>query len=1187
MESWVGQYRSEVKEWDVRELLFSASTYQIEVFHKKTQESFWPFLQFEKNTLKDAFCSCDYEGRCPHLAVAYLRIFGEKKEPLHIRFTHSLWNHLFRLYADNFGFDTLLLEGEKGGMALSIRPKSEHAEEQLLQLTRAHPKESPENSIKFSDLPAHEIARWKEGRPSPELRYTLSSWSDLARWFFLLEEESPYKMVFKEDKSGFPTQFTIKWESIELECSFQVEELLKIIPALRSIRSPLTVSEESMEGIEKVEFDVKKRCFSIQHTKSQREKGERIKLDGWQYVSGVGFFSQKKGSFFDRKTIPFEDVPQALNEHRPLLEKHLLVDEEEHPLCYHMFFDKEWNWHFEAYLFERGDLQVLFDGWAYLGERGFFPVTGALFESAKGEVKPPDVSNFVNHHKIWLNSSLQFQTHLASIESHLLYRIDQKLSFYSKMSEGASSKDFGEWVYYKGQGFFSKSHAKFGQIIRPGLEIPLQKISSFIKVNSEELETITSFFSPIPHLSSRGVEIVVEEEKQIRITPQYVSHLENVQFFGDFSFVEGEGFYKLPKGMCLPEGYQEEVIVKEEEIHSFLSHDFIMLQKFALTLDPRLKIPHKMDLKLSYLVRHPKGGLKAKFTLVTEFGEIALTTILEAMEKKRELLFSEGGLLDLKDDRFAWIHNLQGSLTPDLKTIEMTTLDFIRLDATVGMLNETDKNPQSVITNRLLKELREFTVVEQPILKGLKSELRLYQQTGLQWLWFLYKNGLSALLCDDMGLGKTHQAMALMAAIINRKEGCRFLVVCPTSVIYHWQDKLETFLPKIKVHTFHGVKRTLGKLPKEGLVLTTYGVLRMEKEKLKKIPFELAIFDEIQVAKNSQSQVHKSLTSVNATMRLGLTGTPIENNLFELKSLFDTVLPGYMPSTARFRSQFVIPIENEGNEERKGELTQIIKPFILRRRKSEVLQELPEKCEDKAFCDLSETQIKLYKASITQERDDLITELRDRETPIPYIHIFSILSRLKQICNHPALSEKDPFNYQNYDSGKWDLFVELLSEARESDQKVVVFSQYLQMLDIMEDYLKKQGWGYAQIRGQTVDRRGELKRFAEDPNCVVFIGSLQAAGLGIDLTSASIVILYDRWWNAARENQAIDRVHRLGQKWKVHVFKLISKGTIEEKIDLMISKKGKLMEEIVTSDDQSVLKKFSRSELIDLLSYSE
>jgi SNF2 family DNA or RNA helicase len=216
-------------------------------------------------------------------------------------------------------------------------------------------------------------------------------------------------------------------------------------------------------------------------------------------------------------------------------------------------------------------------------------------------------------------------------------------------------------------------------------------------------------------------------------------------------------------------------------------------------------------------------------------------------------------------------------------------------------------------------------------------------------------------------------------------------------------------------------------------------------------------------------------------------------------------------------------------------------------------------------------------------RDKLIEELQNTETAIPYMHIFTLLSHLKQVCNHPAAYLKKPEDYKQYQSGKWELFLELLEEARESQQKVVVFSHYLSMLDIIEDYLKEHGIGFASIRGATSDRGEQLRRFNNDPSCEVFVASLQAAGLGIDLTAASVVIHYDRWWNAARENQATDRVHRIGQTRGVQVFKLMTKGTVEEHIDFLISKKGRLMEDVVSVDDHQTVKKFDRHEMINLL----
>jgi SNF2 family DNA or RNA helicase len=480
--------------------------------------------------------------------------------------------------------------------------------------------------------------------------------------------------------------------------------------------------------------------------------------------------------------------------------------------------------------------------------------------------------------------------------------------------------------------------------------------------------------------------------------------------------------------------------------------------------------------------------------------------------------------------------------------------------------------------------LREFSIPNIPPLKGFKSHLRDYQVQGLSWLFFLYHNHLSGLLCDDMGLGKTHQSMALMAAISSiGKKKPYFLIVAPTSVIYHWQDKLKSFLPKFKVHFYHGLKRGEKKLPKRGVIVTSYGVIRMEKERFNSLHFDLAIFDEIQAAKNPHSQIHKALSNINAKMRLGLTGTPIENHLMELKALFDIILPGFLPKEKIFKERFVIPIEKEGNEKTKELLNRFIKPFILRRRKKEVLQELPEKSEDKFYCDLSKEQMTIYKTVLEQRKKEIFKQIKNDSQSLPYLHIFTLLSTLKQICDHPALFYKDIENYKKYESGKWDLFVELLNEAIVSEQKVVIFSQYLQMLDIIRSYIKEKKWEFAEIRGATVKRKEEMERFQKDQNCKIFLGSLHAAGLGIDLTAASIVILYDRWWNAAKENQAIDRVHRIGQKWGVQVLKLISKETIEEKIDKMISKKGKLLEEIITVDDHSILKTFSRSELIELL----
>ncbi len=1208
MDSRIEQWRPEaeriIKKGCVRAVDFSGATYQAEVYDPEEKESYWPFLQFdEKNQLKDAFCSCAAEDGCIHLAAAYLTVYPPDDEPLHLRFESSFWNHLCGLIADHVGYEERFLEkvGEshyryQNEIVFEIEATTPEAKERLLQMVEKRSRETPENSIKFSNVSQEEINRWREGRPGPTLRYQLSLWADLARWMMALSPQ----IKFSEDNEGLPTHLAIKSAQWVATLKLRKEDLSQLIPFLNSTKSPLRLMQSSEEKIEKITFDSTQNCFLITHSKTplEGEKSEKRLFDSWAYQPGVGFYSQNGVSLLGRHRIDAKEAVDFLDRYQELIGQFIPIHPKLVPVKYRIFFDQEWGWHFEAYLFSPDDFKrpgsSYLGRWAYLEGKGFFQLKNPLFDHREVTLSPSEVSHFVNHHRIWLNGQEGFQTHLASIEAHLSYTVDPILRFFAKTAEEAiGGMDFGDWIFYQGLGFFSKKHARHGFTVRPGLEIAAENVSSFIRSNREELENIPHFFTTNLPLASRGLEVRVHSSSSISIKPVHSLappySEEQLHLFGDFVYIAGEGFCEIPLAMRIPDEYASPLVIGQQRLAHFLETELPALKKMIVHMDAALAVPHQHLIAIDYLARTAGGGMKAQLFYQSEHGRVALTNLLESVEQKRRFCFTEAGLIDLQSEFFQWIRGMKNPYHPEAKTIELSTMELIKLDASLGLITPIDNSATAQITRNLIKELREFTSHESPNIKGLKSELRLYQQTGLHWLWFLYRHGLSGLLCDDMGLGKTHQAMALIAATMNQTttEKRNYLVVCPTSVIYHWQDKLETFLPHLPVHTFHGLKRSLNPNLKDHLILTSYGILRVEQKLLETIPFDVAIFDEIQLAKNPHSRVHEALEKVNARMRIGLTGTPIENNLRELKALFDIVLPGYMPSETRFRELFTNPIEKDGDEEKKALLTQLIRPFVLRRRKVDVLQELPEKSEDKSYCELSPEQSKLYRETLAQHRESLIQELRDQTTAIDFIHIFSLLSRLKQVCDHPALVAKDPAHYKKYDSGKWDLFVELLDEARESDQKVVVFSQFLYMLDIMEAYLKEKKWGYAQIRGDTVNRKEELKRFQEDPSCVVFIGSLQAAGLGIDLTAASVVILYDRWWNAARENQAIDRVHRIGQKWGVQVYKLITKNTIEEWIDLMIAKKGRLLEEVVTADDQALLKKFTRSELIELLTFSE
>ena len=466
---------------------------------------------------------------------------------------------------------------------------------------------------------------------------------------------------------------------------------------------------------------------------------------------------------------------------------------------------------------------------------------------------------------------------------------------------------------------------------------------------------------------------------------------------------------------------------------------------------------------------------------------------------------------------------------------------------------------------------------------GYVGSLRPYQRAGYDWLWFLRESRLHGILADEMGLGKTHQALALLCAAQAGGAAGPSLVVCPTSVLDHWENIIRTHAPGLRPLRHHGTGRAPlgpGNLPP--IVLTTYSLLGRDLEQLKAIEWEYVILDEAQKIKNPGTQMAQAARALRARHRLALTGTPIENRPSELWAIFDFLMPGYMGSAQRFRERYETPIVRNGDGRASAALRRVVHPFKLRRLKQEVLADLPPKVEDVRFCHLSSHQAALYREVVASQGRRLADELRRPGTKVDYLHIFAVLTRLKRICDHPALVLEGPRGHHLV-SGKFDLFKELMEEALDGEVKVVVFSQYLEMLDLIEAWLAARRVGFSGLRGSTRDRGKAVRRFQEDAACRVFVGSLMAGGLGIDLTAASIVIHYDRWWNAAREDQATDRVHRIGQSRGVQVLKLVTRGTLEEKIDAMIRAKAAMMNTIVEKDD-AALKSLSREELIELLS---
>ncbi|HEV7240658.1 MAG TPA: DEAD/DEAH box helicase [Thermoanaerobaculia bacterium] len=534
--------------------------------------------------------------------------------------------------------------------------------------------------------------------------------------------------------------------------------------------------------------------------------------------------------------------------------------------------------------------------------------------------------------------------------------------------------------------------------------------------------------------------------------------------------------------------------------------------------------------------------LEIEITFLAGDDSISAADIARARREGIRALIRGNLWIDVTDPQFAWLDD--ATIGPRGHVL-VTKLELLRIRGSLRGKAIFRGDPACESVFRLFDAIQTDTDAPSPSELGL--DLYAYQQTGYQWLWLLQQNGFGGLLCDDMGLGKTHQAIALIAALTQADPSLSVLVVCPTSLIHHWKDKLARYMPNVSV------------------TLTTYGLVRSRIEQFRGRRFDLVVLDEMQTIKNADTATHHALRAIEKRIAIGLTGTPIENHEGELKVLLDFVVPGYLPKRVDDRTT----------------LQRLVRPFVLRRTKAQVLTELPPKIVDKRYCELTGEQRALYRRVIEARAKPLRAQLRAGGV-VSYVHIFAALNYLKQICNHPA-SAGGGFGASDVPSGKWELFTELLEECMSSGLKVVVFSQYLSMLDLIEKHLVVNDVGYASIRGGTRDRGDEIARFQDDEDCRVFTASLRAGGLGIDLTSASVVIHYDRWWNQAREDQATDRVHRLGQNKGVQVIKLISRNTIEEKIDALIERKAALAMDLIRPDDPSLVKQFTRDELDELL----
>ena len=468
--------------------------------------------------------------------------------------------------------------------------------------------------------------------------------------------------------------------------------------------------------------------------------------------------------------------------------------------------------------------------------------------------------------------------------------------------------------------------------------------------------------------------------------------------------------------------------------------------------------------------------------------------------------------------------------------------------------------------------------------KGVNAELREYQMKGFSWLWFMYKYGLNGILADDMGLGKTLQALSLIQKAKEEDGSMPVLVVCPTSVVFNWESEIQKFTPELTCLKLSGVDRKaiFEKINDYDIVITSYALIRRDIEELKDIKFRYVILDESQNIKNAMSQTAQSVKMLNADHKLALSGTPIENRLEELWSVFDFLMPGFLFNVAEFNFRYVNPIMERQDKTVEKRLKMQIYPFILRRMKRDVAKDLPDKVENIAYCEMTPEQKDFYLDVLDSTKEELFKSIEQNGLEKSRMSIFSALLRLRQICCHPRLYDKEMVKGDIL-SGKFEYLKGMLDQIISEGHRVLLFSQFVDMLDLIKGWLEREGIPYEYLTGKTKDRQGAVERFNSSDKIPIFLISLKAGGTGLNLTGADYVIHYDPWWNPAVEDQATDRAYRIGQTKKVFVYRIITKNTVEEKIQKLKSIKRNLVDSVI-SVDRNITKSLTIDDIKEIFS---
>lgn len=774
-------------------------------------------------------------------------------------------------------------------------------------------------------------------------------------------------------------------------------------------------------------------------------------------------------------------------------------------------------------------------------------------------------------------------SHLYVLDGPVLYVCDAQCS--------TSLKVFLDLILY--------SYGGTGQVDIQKKDIPLfyervlKKIEPYINLKSPEIHW--EEYQPEP-LRARFF-FDSDGESQVSVEP--------VLSYGDVSFSPMED-ENLPRQVCrdVPEEFRiSQTLLRyfkhrdvqgkrlfiqnqNEELYTLIKYgigEFMGLGEVVLSdafRQIRILPPEKIQVNVSM----SEGWLDLSLDAEAVSGEELMQVLQSYQEKKKFYRMKNGDFLELGEDGLLTVAQIVGDLGLTEEQIKsghmhLPTYRAMYLDQMLkegkGVSLYRDALFRSVIRGMKAMEDSEFEIPD-----SLDTILREYQKTGYRWLKTLDYYGFGGILADDMGLGKTLQMIVVLVKEAQEHPNSLSLVVCPASLVYNWQSEFQKYAPQMRVTVVVGNASERAEIlekVKDGqaqVLITSYDLLRRDLESYQKFAFRYQVLDEAQYIKNAATQSAKAAKAIASQTRFALTGTPIENSLAELWSIMDFLMPGFLFSYAEFRREIEVPVAKNGEEDKLSRLHRLIGPFVLRRLKKDVLKELPEKMEMVVYSGLEEEQKRLYEANVMLLKKQL-QEPQGSST----MKILAGLTRLRQICCDPGLC------YEGYqeNSAKLDTCLGLVENGIAAGHRILLFSQFTTMLDKIGSALKERGISYYLLTGATSkeERRQYVMEFGKN-DTAVFLISLKAGGTGLNLTAADMVIHYDPWWNEAAQNQATDRAHRIGQDKQVSVFKLIMKGSIEEGILKLQSRKRRISEQAITEGMVS-LESLSREDIVQML----